>query len=695
MGQHFEWTELDQRAVDTTRALAADAVQKVGNGHPGTAISLAPMAYTLFQKVMRHDPADPKWLGRDRFVLSIGHSSLTLYNQLYLAGYGVELDDLKKLRTRHSITPGHPEYGETDGVEMTTGPLGQGLASAVGMAMAARRERGLLDPDTADGESPFDHTVYVVAGEGCLQEGVTSEASSLAGTQRLGNLILIWDDNRISIEDDTVIAFSEDVEKRYESYGWHTQHVDWTNGHSEYREDPEALYNAIREAQKVTDRPSLIRLTTIMAWPSPTKQNTGAAHGSALGGDEIRGLKEALGLDPEADFQVADEVIEYTRSRSAERAAEARAAWDEQMASWRSGNPEGGELLDRLQARGLPEGWTDALPVFPADKALATRAASGSVLAALADVLPELWGGSADLAGSNNTTMKGQPSFLPEDRQSEMFPGNKYGRTMHFGIREHGMGAVVNGIVLHGLTRPYGGTFFVFADYMRGAVRLAAVMGIPSIYVWTHDSVGVGEDGPTHQPVEHLWAYRAIPRLDIVRPADANETSQAWRGILERDTNPSGLILSRQNLPVFDREGEGLGSAEGVLRGAYVLADTDGEPDVLLIATGSEVQVALAAREELAAEGVSARVISAPCLEWFEEQDEEYRESVLPASVKARVSVEAGATFGWARIVGDAGRSVGIDHFGESADGVMLLDSYGLNAATVVAAAKESISAAN
>nr|NLD40976.1 transketolase [Actinomycetales bacterium] len=693
MSQQFEWSELDQRAVDTTRALAADAVQKVGNGHPGTAISLAPLAYTLFQKVMRHDPADPDWLGRDRFVLSLGHSSLTLYNQLYLAGYGLELDDLKSLRTRYSKTPGHPEYRETEGVEMTTGPLGQGLSSAVGMAMAARRARGLFDPEPAEGESPFDHFVYTVAGEGCLEEGVTSEASSLAGTQRLGNLILIWDDNRISIEDDTVIAFSEDVEKRYEAYGWHTQHVDWTNGHTGYEEDPEALYNAIVEAQKVTDRPSLIRLTTIMAWPSPTKQDTGAAHGSALGADEIRGLKEVLGLDPEQDFQMADEVIEYTRTLSVDRAAAAKEQWAAQMDTWRAANGERAELLDRLAAGELPEGWTGSLPTFAPDKAIATRAASGTVLNALADVLPELWGGSADLAGSNNTTMKGQPSFLPDDRQSEMFPGNRYGRTLHFGIREHGMGAIVNGMVLHGLTRPYGGTFFVFADYMRGAVRLAAVMGIPSIYVWTHDSVGVGEDGPTHQPIEHLWSYRAIPGLDIVRPGDANETSQAWRGILERRQGPAGLVLSRQNLPVFDREGEGLASAEGVLRGAYVLADTDGTPDVILIGTGSEVQVALAAREALAGEGVQARVVSAPCLEWFAEQDEEYRESVLPSGVKARVSVEAGATFGWAQYVGDAGRSVGIDHFGESADGLLLLDSYGINAENVVAAAKDSISA--
>ena len=695
----LEWTELDQQAVETTRALAADAVQKVGNGHPGTAISLAPLMYTLFHKVLRNDPADDQWLGRDRFVLSIGHSSISLYNQLYLTGYGLELEDLASLRTWGSKTPGHPEYGHTRGVEITTGPLGQGVSSAVGMAMAARRERGLLDPDAAPGESPFDHFIYSVVGEGCLQEGVSSEASSLAGTQHLGNLIVFWDDNRISIEDDTVIAFSEDVEKRYESYGWHTQHVDFTQGGGEYKEDVDALYAAIRAAQEVTDRPSFIRLTTIMAWPSPTKQGTGAAHGSALGDDEVAGLKKAIGIDPEVTFDYASPVAEQTRKIAAERGKELRGAWEEKFAAWRAGNAEAAALLDRLVAHELPAGWTDALPTFPADKPIATRAASGNVLTALADALPELWGGSADLAGSNNTTMKGQPSFLPEDRQSEDFQGNIYGRTLHFGIREHGMGSIVNGIALHGLTRPYGGTFFVFADYMRGAVRIGALMATPATYVWTHDSVGVGEDGPTHQPVEHLWSYRAIPGLDIVRPADANETAQAWRGILER-RNAAGLVLSRQNLPVFERgdgaaQGETLASAEGVLKGAYVLAEAEGgTPDVILIATGSEVSVALAAREQLAGEGIKARVVSLPCLEWFYEQDEAYQQSVLPGNVKARVSVEAGATFGWAGIVGDAGRSVGINHYGASADGVFLLKEFGMVPENVVAAAKESIEAA-
>ena len=687
----LKWTELDQRAVDTGRVLAADAVQKVGNGHPGTAISLSPVAYTLFQKVMRHDPSDAQWIGRDRFVLSIGHSSLTLYNQLFLAGYGLEVEDLASLRTWGSLTPGHPEYGHTNGVEMTTGPLGQGLASAVGMAMATRRERGLFDPETPKGESPFDHFVYVIGGEGCLEEGITSEASSLAGTQHLGNLIFIFDDNRISIEDDTVIAFSEDVLKRYDAYGWHTQHVDWTNGGSEYKEDIDALYAAIGAAKSETDRPSIIKLSTIMAWPSPTKQGTGAAHGSALGADEVAGLKKVLGFDPEKNFAVEDAVLKHTRSQAAENTAAARGEWDKQMSAWREANPERATLLDRLEAKALPDGWADSLPTFELGTSIATRAASGQVLSALAPVLPELWGGSADLAGSNNTTMKGEPSFLPADRQSADFQGNEYGRTLHFGIREHGMGAIVNGIVLHGLTRAYGGTFFVFADYMRGAVRLASVMDIPSIFVWTHDSIGVGEDGPTHQPIEHLWAYRAIPGLDIVRPADANETAAAWKGILERrDGGPAGIILSRQNLPVLEGT-----STEGVDKGGYVLAESPtGTVDVQLLATGSEVSLAVESQKALAAEGIGARVISLPCLEWFAAQDAQYRDSVILPDVKARVSVEAGATFGWAQYVGDAGRSVGIDHYGASAAGGKLFEEFGFTVEHVVAAVKESISAA-
>ncbi|MEW6874584.1 transketolase [Trueperella pyogenes] len=688
----FEWSDLDQKAVDTGRALAADAVQKVGNGHPGTAMSLSPAAYLLFQKVMRNDPSDDSWLGRDRFVMSAGHSSLTQYIQLFLSGYGLDMDDLKALRTEGSRTPGHPEYGHTKGIEITTGPLGQGLASAVGMAMASRRAHGLFDPNTPAGESVFDHFVYVIAGDGCMQEGVTSEASSLAGTQKLGNLVVIYDDNRISIEDDTSIAFSEDVLARYEAYGWHTQHVDWLNG-GDYREDVEALFDAIEAAKKVTDKPSIIRLSTIIAWPSPTKKGTGASHGSALGDDEIRQTKEILGLDPDKSFFIEPEVLEHTRAQAKAKAEADRSQWQAKFDQWAATNPEAKKLFDRVRAHDLPEGFAEAFPTFEAGKAVATRAASGVVLNAIKDVVPELWGGSADLAGSNNTYMKGEPSFFPKERSSKMFPGNEFGRNLHFGVREHSMGSIVNGIALDGLTRPYGGTFFVFADYMRPAVRLAALMKTPSVFVWTHDSVGVGEDGPTHQPVEHLWAYRAIPGLDIVRPADANETSYAWRGILERTDRPAGLILSRQNLPVPARgEGE-LASAEGVLKGGYVLADSEAV-DVVLIATGSEVAVALEAREELAKDGIGARVVSMPCLEWFAEQSEEYRESVIPSAVKARVSVEAGSTLGWRNLVGDAGRMVGIDHFGESASGSLLLEKYGMTAANVAAAAKESIESA-
>ncbi|QAY62543.1 transketolase [Xylanimonas allomyrinae] len=690
----LEWTELDDRAVTAVKAMAADAVEKAGNGHPGTAISLAPAAYLLFQKVMRHDPANPQWVGRDRFILSAGHSSLTIYLQLFLAGYGLELDDIAALRQWGSKTPGHPEVGHTAGVEITTGPLGQGLAAATGFAFASRRERGLLDPAAAPGTSPFDHHVYVIAGDGDLQEGVTAEAGSLAGHQELGNLIVIWDDNRISIEDQTDISFSEDVVKRYEAYGWQTLHVDWTNGGAGYTEDVAALAAAIEAAKAETGKPTLIRLSTIIGWPSPKKQDTYAIHGSALGADEVAGLKEILGLDATKSFQIDDDVLKYTRG-IAERHATERAAWDEAFAAWKSANPQAAALLERLSAKQLPEGWESALPVFPADpKGVATRVASGKTLTALAPVLPELWGGSADLAGSNNTTMDGEPSFITPNHQTRTWKGDVYGRTLHFGIREHGMGAILNGIALHGLTRPYGGTFFQFADYMRGAVRLAALMQTPSIFVWTHDSIGLGEDGPTHQPVEHLWAYRAIPGLDIVRPADANETAWAWRGILENTTNPAGLILSRQNLPTFPRGEQGYAPADGVLKGAYTLLDTDGTPDVILIGTGSEVQLAVQAREALAAEGIQARVVSAPSLEWFARQSDEYRESVLPAGVKARVSVEAGIGLGWAGIVGDAGRSVSLEHYGASAPAETLYREFGITAEAVATAARESIAAA-
>ncbi|ASR54570.1 transketolase [Cellulomonas sp. PSBB021] len=693
LAQTVGWTDLDVKAVDTVRVLAADAVEKVGNGHPGTAISLAPVAYLLYQNVLRHDPKDTHWLGRDRFVLSAGHSCLTQYIQLYLGGFGLELEDLQALRTWGSKTPGHPEYKHTAGVEITTGPLGQGLASAVGFAMAQRRERHLLDPDAAPGTSPFDHFTYVIASDGDLQEGVTSEASSIAGTQELGNLVVLWDDNHISIEGDTQIAFTEDVLARYEAYGWHVQFVDWTAG-GEYREDVDALHAAIEAAKAVTDKPSFIGIRTLIAWPTPGKTDDHSSHGSKLGSDSIRGLKELLGFDPDQTFEVADDVLAHTRSL-ADRAAQARAAWQESFDAWAAANPERKALLDRLVAHELPADWESSLPVFPAGKAVATRAASGEVLSAVADALPELWGGSADLAGSNNTTMKGQPSFIPAKRSTHEFAGDEGGRTLHFGIREHGMGAILSGITLHGLTRAYGGTFLQFADYMRGSVRLAALMGVPSVYVWTHDSIGLGEDGPTHQPVEHLTALRAIPGLAVVRPADANETAQAWKAVLEHRDGPVGLILTRQNVPTFPRGEEGFAGAEGVAKGAYVLLEAStGSPEVILIGTGSEVQLAVEAREVLEAAGVPTRVVSAPSLEWFAAQDDEYRESVLPSAVRARVSVEAGIALSWHKIVGDAGRTVSLEHFGASADYQTLYREFGITSEAVVAAAHESIAAA-
>ncbi|GGQ25157.1 transketolase [Streptomyces roseolilacinus] len=684
----LEWTALDQRAVDTARVLAADAVQKVGNGHPGTAMSLAPAAYTLFQKVMRHDPADPDWAGRDRFVLSAGHSSLTLYTQLYLAGFGLELDDLKAFRTWGSKTPGHPEYGHTRGVETTTGPLGQGVANAVGMAMAARYERGLFDPEAAPGTSPFDHFVYVVAGDGCLQEGISAEASSTAGHQRLGNLIMLWDDNHISIEGDTETAVSEDTLKRYEAYGWHVQRVEQQeNGDL----DPAALYAAIQAAKAETGRPSFIAMRSIIAWPAPNAQNTEASHGSALGDEEVAATKRVLGFDPEKTFEVSDEVIAHTR-KALDRGREARAAWEKDLREWRAANPERAAEFDRISAGELPKGWEEKLPVFEAGKGVATRAASGKVLQALGAVVPELWGGSADLAGSNNTTIDKTSSFLPEG--NPLPEADPYGRTIHFGIREHAMAAEMNGIALHGNTRIFGGTFLVFSDYMRNAVRLSALMHLPVTYVWTHDSIGLGEDGPTHQPVEHLASLRAIPGLNVVRPADANETAIAWREVLRRWTKefgkgaPHGLALTRQGVPTYEWN-------EGAARGGYVLVDAEGgEPQAVLIATGSEVHLAVEAREQLQAAGVPTRVVSMPCVEWFEEQDQGYRDAVLPPSVKARVAVEAGIGLTWHRYVGDAGRIVSLEHFGASADGKLLFREYGFTPDAIAAAARESIAAA-
>ncbi|NUS79073.1 MAG: transketolase [Streptomyces sp.] len=681
----FAWTELDRRAVDTARLLAADAVQKVGNGHPGTAMSLAPAAYTIFQKLMRHDPADPEWTGRDRFVLSPGHTSLTLYTQLFLAGYELELDDLKAFRTQGSKTPGHPEYGHTAGVETTTGPLGQGVANAVGMAMAARYERGLFDPEAAQGESPFDHTIWAIVSDGDLEEGVSAEASSLAGHQKLGNLVFLYDDNHISIEGDTATAFSEDVLGRYEAYGWHTQRVEPT-GDGDI--DVPTLYAALKAARDETERPSIIAMRTIIAWPAPNAQNTEASHGSALGADEIAATKRVLGFDPEQTFEVADEVLAHSR-RALDRGAEAHAAWDKRIAEWRADQPERAALFDRVVAGQLPEGWEDALPVFEEGKSVATRAASGKVLQSLGAVLPELWGGSADLAGSNNTTIDKTSSFLPQG--NPLPEADPYGRTVHFGIREFSMAAEMNGIALHGNTRIYGGTFLVFSDYMRNAVRMAALMQLPVTYVWTHDSIGLGEDGPTHQPVEHLASLRAIPGLNVVRPADANETAIAWAEILRRHSTkpaPHGLALTRQGVPTYAPNPD-------AAKGGYVLQDTEKEtPDVVLIATGSEVQLAVAARERLEAEGIGTRVVSMPSVEWFEEQSREYRDSVLPPSVRARVAIEAGIGLTWYRFTGDAGRIVSLEHFGASADAQTLFAEYGFTAENVAAAARESLAAA-
>jgi transketolase len=685
----LEWTSVDERAVDLVRVLAMDAVQKAGSGHPGTAMSLAPAAYLLYQRVLRHDPADPKWPGRDRFVLSCGHSSLTLYIQLYLSGYGLTLDDLKALRTWGSITPGHPEHGLTAGVETTTGPLGQGLGNAVGMAMAARRERGLFDPDAAPGESPFDHFIYVFCSDGDIEEGITHEVSAIAGVQQLGNLIMVWDDNQISIEDDTRIAKDEDTAARYAAYGWHVQHVSWITADGAYEENVQALDDAFEAAKAVTDKPSFIALRTIIGWPAPTKQNSMAAHGSALGDAEVAATKEILGFDPAVKFPVEEEAL--TRAREvAARGKALHAEWDEKFKSWEVQDSERASLFARLATRSLPAGWESALPVFPPDATgTGTRRASGKILTALAPVLPELWGGSADLAESTNTTMEGEPSFIPVEHETKMWPGNPYGRTLHFGIREHGMGAILNGIVLHGYTRPYGGTFLQFSDYMRGAVRLAALMEQPVTFVWTHDSIGLGEDGPTHQPVEHVWSLRNIPHLDVVRPADANETAVAWKTIIEHTDRPAGLILSRQNVPTFDRTE--YAPAAGAARGAYVMADGD---DVILIGTGSEVQIAVAARKLLADEGISARVVSMPCVEWFDQQDAAYREEVLPAAVRARVSVEAGITPPWRIFVGDAGASIGVDHYGASAAEAVLYQEFGITAEAVAAAARSSIAKA-
>lgn len=683
----LNWNEIDDLAVKTAKVLAADAVEKVGNGHPGTAISLAPAAYLLFQKVMRHDPSDDRWIGRDRFILSAGHSSLTLYTQLFLGGFGLELKDMQELRTFGSKTPGHPEFGHTKGVEITTGPLGQGLASATGFAMSTRFERELFDPDNS-GESVFDHHVYVIASDGDVMEGVSSEAGSIAGHLGLGNLIVIYDANQISIEDDTNISFSEDVAARYRAYGWETIEVDWRKG--EYKEDVHALYEAIQKAKSNPSQPTLITLKTIIGWPSPTKQNTGKIHGSKLGAEEVAGLKQALNFDPAKTFEVSEQVLSHTREL-VNRGKTVRAAWDEKFSKWQQSNPEKSQLLSRLQRGDLPAGIDNELPQFTAGEEIATRAASGKVLNALAAKLPELWGGSADLAESNNTTIEGAGSFVPAKWKTQHWSPKAGGRILHFGIREHAMGAILNGICLSGVTRPFGGTFLVFSDYMRPSVRLAALMGIAPIYVWTHDSVALGEDGPTHQPIEHLTALRAIPNLSVIRPADANETAYAWLAALKNSTSPQALVLSRQNLPVLQRGGK-YAQASQVDKGAYTYVDAEnGQPELILIATGSELQFAVSAREELEKSGIPTRVVSMPCFEWFAQQPEQYRQSVLPKDVKARVSIEAGLTSSWREVVGDKGISIGIDHYGASADYKTLYKEFGITSEAVVLAGKKAV----
>ena len=681
MTQIAGWTELDDRAVAYARALAMDAVQKVGNGHPGTAMALAPVAYNLFQRHLVHDPSDPQWLGRDRFILSCGHSSMTLYTQLFFSGYGLEMEDIQSFRTWGSLTPGHPEFGHTAGVEMTTGPLGAGVATSVGFAMAARYERGLLDPDAPTGTSIFDHSIWVICSDGDLQEGVSGEASSLAGTQALGNLNIIYDDNRISIEGDTHVSFTEDVAARYRAYGWHVQEVPAL---ADGNVDLASLDKAMIAAKAELTKPSLIRMHSTIAWPAPKLRGTAKSHGSALGDEEIAATKVELGLNPDEKFAMPAEVFAHVRSVK-ERGASARKAWDEKFAVWQNSNPERASLLKRLVSRELPAGWEATLPVFEAGKDVATRTASGHVINAIAKTLPEFWGGSADLADSNMTTIEGGNSFLPSS--SAMKNADPYGRIIHFGIREHAMGSILNGIALHGLSRSFGGTFAVFSDYMRPSVRLAAIMDIPSTFVWTHDSIGVGEDGPTHQPIEHFAALRAIPNFAVLRPADANEVAEAWKSVIKRN-KPAGFLLSRQNLRTVDRTTHG--AVSGVDKGAYILKEASASPKVTIIATGSEVGIALDAQIALEAEGVSTRVVSAPCLEWFNEQPASYRESVLPTS-SLRVSIEAGIALGWREYVGDSGIIVSLDHWGASAAAPKLFAEFGLTSERVVADVKKAL----
>ena len=690
----FTWSELDERAVKMAKVLSADAVEKAGSGHPGSPISLAPIAYTLYQHFIRHDPNDPDWVGRDRFILSGGHASLTQYVQLYFSGYGLTLDDLKRFRTAGTRTPGHPEYGLTPGIEMTTGPLGQGLASAVGFAYGQRYERGLLDPDAPEGQSPFDHKVWVICGEGDVEEGVSSEASSLAGDQRLGNLTVIFDANHIQIEGDTRISLGEDILKRYQAYGWYTDEFSFIQPDGSYKEDVEGLAAVLEKAEQVTDRPKFIKVDTLMAWPTPGKTNDPSAHGSALGAEAVAGLKKTLGYDPEQSFQIDEEALAHARE-VAQRGLAAHKDWDEKYQAWRKANPDKADLYDRIHAGKLPEGFDKALDDleagFEPGSKVATRKASGAVINALAPIMPELWGGSADLGGSNNTNINGAVSFAPEADETVQWPkASKYGRQLHFGVREFGMGAITNGILLGSDTRPYNGTFFQFSDYERPSVRLAALMDIPNLYVWTHDSVALGEDGPTHQPIEHLTAVRAIPQMEVVRPADQYETAEAYRAFFEKNnTHPTAMILTRQGVPTLEETKAK--AREGVRKGAYVLVDTEGQPDVLIMATGSEVQHAVTASKTLAEQGVKARVISVPSLEWFEEQDDDYKEAVLPASVKARVSVEAGLATPWYKYLGSYGKPVSIEQFGLQGSGDENMRDLGITADHVVEAAQASL----
>lgn len=692
------WNDLDRRAIKMAKALSADAVEHAGNGHPGSAISLAPIAYTLYQRYIRHDPADPAWPGRDRFILSGGHASLAQYTQLFLSGYNLTLDDLKNYRANaRTKTPGHPELGVTPGLEMTTGPLGQGLASAVGFACGQIYERGLLDPDAPHNTSPFDHNVWVICGEGDLEEGVSAEACSLAGNLALDNLIVIFDANHIQIEGDTNIVFKEDVINRFKAYGWYTDTVSFIQPDGTYKEDLNALSQALDRALSVTDRPKFIKVDTLIAWPTPGRTNDAASHGSVLGTKAVAGLKSELGLDPNQNFQIDQEALDHAR-QVGRRGLKSHIEWDRTYQQWRQNNPDKADLYDRIRQRKLPENFNQAISnlesTFEIGDQVATRHASGHVLNAIAPVMPELWGGSADLGGACMTDLEGASSFSPSNQATRQYPkADRYGRQLHFGVREFAMGAITNGILLGSDTRPFGSTFFQFSDYERPAVRLAALMDIPNLYIWTHDSVALGQDGPTHQPVEHLAAIRAIPNMEVVRPADEFETAEAYRYFFQKpNSHPTAMILSRQPLPNLQETSER--AAQGVRHGCYVLRDPEGSIDLILMASGSEVQLVLEASDRLAQEGIRSRVLSMPCMEWFEEESQDYKQWVLPSSVRARVSVEAGLALSWYKYLGDAGRAVSVETFGLQGEGSQNLIDLGITVDHVVDAAKASLASA-